>query len=151
MFSHDAAHTYIYFRLYIPFLWGGVFFVVFCLTSRSTIFQPCWDGATASCVFTSTLGSLKCLAQGHYTAVMGFEPWTSRPGVRRSTTEPPRPILFIVCIFEYGNNQRHRAPHTLNSGFLTQHDNMSVSFITPSTPLLHRKRVYIFSYFCFKT
>ena len=53
-------------------------------------FQSCWDGATASLVFTSTLRSLKCLAQGHYTAVVGFEPWTSRSEVRRSTTEPPR-------------------------------------------------------------
>ena len=27
------------------------------------------------------LGSLKCLAQGHYTTVMGFESWTSSSGV----------------------------------------------------------------------
>ena len=45
--------------------------------------------------FLGTLGSLKCLAQGHYTAVVGFEPWTSRSGVRRSTTEPAR---FPVCL-----------------------------------------------------
>ena len=57
--------------------------LVFCLTSQSTIFQSCCDGATASWVFTNTLGSLKCLAQGHYTAVVGFEQWTSRSGVRR--------------------------------------------------------------------
>ena len=56
----------------------GRFGLVFCLMSRSTIFQSFWDGATASWVFTSTLGTLKCLAQGHYMAVMGFEPWTSR-------------------------------------------------------------------------
>ena len=31
----------------------------------------CWDVGTASWVFTSTLESLKCLAQGHYTAVVG--------------------------------------------------------------------------------
>ena len=36
----------------------------FCLASRSTICQSCWDGATPSLVFTSTLGSLKCFAQG---------------------------------------------------------------------------------------
>ena len=29
-------------------------------------------------VFTSNLGNLKCLAQGHYTATMGYEPGTSR-------------------------------------------------------------------------
>ena len=33
---------------------------------------------------------VKCLAQGHNTAEVGFEPPTSRSGVRRSTTEPPR-------------------------------------------------------------
>ena len=32
------------------------------LTSLSTIVQSWWDGATASMVFTSTFGSLKCLA-----------------------------------------------------------------------------------------
>ena len=31
------------------------------------------------------------LAQGHNTAEVGFEPPTSRSGVRRSTTKPPRP------------------------------------------------------------
>ena len=44
----------------------------------------------ASLVFTSTLGSLKCLAHGHYTASVGFEPWTSCSGVRRSTAESLR-------------------------------------------------------------
>ena len=53
--------------------------------------QSFWDGATASWVFTTTLGTLICLAQGHYTAVVGLEPWTSRSGVHSSTTEPPRP------------------------------------------------------------
>ena len=38
----------------------------------------------------STLGRWKCLSQGHYTAVVGFELWASRSRVRRSTTEPPR-------------------------------------------------------------
>ena len=49
----------------------------FCLKSQSTILQSFWDGANAFWVFTSTLGTLHCLAQGHYTAVLGFEPWTS--------------------------------------------------------------------------
>ena len=62
-----------------------------CLTFRSTIFQSFWDGATAFWVFTSTIGTLKCLAQGHYTAVVGLEPWISRSRVRSSTTKPPRP------------------------------------------------------------
>ena len=59
----------------------------FCLTSKTTIyFQSFWDR-----VFTSTWGTLKCLAQGHYTAVVGFKPWASRSGVESSTTEPPLP------------------------------------------------------------
>ena len=85
--------------LYSPFF-SFLFFCFcfcFCLTSRSSIFQSFWGGATASCVFTSTLGTLKCLAQGHYTAVVGFEHWTSRSGVRSSTTEPPRPHS-PVCV-----------------------------------------------------
>ena len=72
-----------------------VFGLVICLTSRSTICQSFWDGATVSWVFTSTLGTLKCIAQGHY---MAFEPWTSRSRVRSSTPEPPRPLC------SYGNH-----------------------------------------------
>ena len=67
-----------------------------------------WDGATASWVFTSTLETLKLLAQGHYTVVVGFEPWTSR-----STTEPPRPRMskLNICKNVFGN----RVVHTWNS------------------------------------
>ena len=39
---------------------------------------------------TSTFRGVKCLAQGHNTAEVDFEHPTSRSGVRRSTTEPPR-------------------------------------------------------------
>ena len=58
--------------------------------SQSTIFQSCRDGATASWVINQYFRGVKCLAQGHNTAVVGFEPPTSRSGVRHSTTEPPR-------------------------------------------------------------
>ena len=81
-------------------------FFWFCLTSRSTIFQSCWDRATASWVFTSTLGSLNCLAKGHYTAVVGFESWTSRSGVRRSTSEPPQKwhaLVFVLNVWKEVN------------------------------------------------
>ena len=40
--------------------------------SLSTIFQSFWDAATASWVFTSTLGTLKYLAQENYTEVVGY-------------------------------------------------------------------------------
>ena len=60
------------------------------LTSQSTIFQSCRDGAIASWVINQYFWGVKCLAQGHNTAAVGLEPRTSRSGVRHSTTEPPR-------------------------------------------------------------
>ena len=59
------------------------------LTSQSTIFQSCRDIATASWVINQYFRGVKCLAQGHNTAAVGFEPRTSRSGVRHSTTELP--------------------------------------------------------------
>ena len=99
LMPHTHTHTQTSRNQYVPhfFKVGGItrenkLFCCsfFCLTSRSAIFQSFWDGATASWVFTSTLRTLKCLAQGHYTANVGFEPWTSRSGVQSSTTEPQR-------------------------------------------------------------
>ena len=58
--------------------------------SQSTIFQSCRDGNTASWVINQYFRGVKCLAQGHITAAVGFEPPTSRSGVRHSTTETPR-------------------------------------------------------------
>ena len=57
-------------------------FVCLCwgLTSQSTIFQSCRDGATASWVINQYFRGVKCLAQGHNTAAVGFEPPTSRSG-----------------------------------------------------------------------
>ena len=67
------------------------------LTSQSTIFQSCRDGAIASWVINQYFRGVKCLAQGHNTAEVGLEPRTSRSGVRHSTTEPPRsPIHTMV-------------------------------------------------------
>ena len=43
-----------------------------------------------SWVINQYFWGVKCLAQGHNTAAVGFEPPTSRSGVRHSTTEPPR-------------------------------------------------------------
>ena len=67
-----------------------VFYLCWGLTSQSTIFQSCRDGAIASWVINQYFRGVKCLAQGHNTAVEGFEPPTSRSRVRHSTTEPPR-------------------------------------------------------------
>ena len=60
------------------------------LTSQSTIFQSCRDGAIPSWVINQYFRGVKCLAQGHNTAAVGLEPRTSRSGVRHSTTETPR-------------------------------------------------------------
>ena len=71
------------------------------LTSQSTIFQSCRDGAIASWVINQYFRGVKCLAQGHNTAEIGLEPRTSRSGVRHSTTEPPRSPLGkreLVCV-----------------------------------------------------
>ena len=65
------------------------------LTSQSTIFQSCRDGAIASWVINQYFRGVKCLAQGHNTAAVGLEPRTSRSGVRHSTTEPPRSPRWV--------------------------------------------------------
>ena len=67
---------------------GTVGWLCWGLTSQSTIFQSCRD--IASWVINQYFRGVKCLAQGHNTAAVGFEPRTSRSGVRHSTTEPPR-------------------------------------------------------------
>ena len=75
------------------------------LTSQSTIFQSCRDGAIASWVINQYFRGVKCLAQGHNTAEVGLEPRTSRSGVRHSTTEPPcspsvwcKHLLNVSCL-----------------------------------------------------
>ena len=69
-----------FFFFFLFLFWG--------LTSQSTIFQSCRDGATASWVINQYFRGVKCLAQGHNTVAVGFEPPTSRSGVRHSTTKP---------------------------------------------------------------
>ena len=86
--------------------------VVLCwgLTSQSTIFQSCRDGAIASWVINQYFRGVKCLAQGHNTAEVGLEPRTSRSGVRHSTTEPPRSPI------ENGKTvQKHHITHKIKA------------------------------------
>ena len=90
-------------RIYV---WLYMCITKFCLcwglTSQSTIFQSCRDGVTASWVINQYFPGVKCLAQGHNTAAVGFEPPTSRPGVRHSTTGPPRsPASQSKCHLYY--------------------------------------------------
>ena len=79
---------------WLLFFFGGVGWLCWGLTSLSTIFQSCRDGAIASWVINQYFRGVKCLAQGHNTAEVGLEPRTSRSGVRHSTTEPPRSPFF---------------------------------------------------------
>ena len=52
---------------------------------------------------TSTFLGVKCLAQGHNTAEVGFEPQTSRSGVRCCTTEQLRsPYHTCFILWENG-------------------------------------------------
>ena len=87
-----------------PKIW---FCLCWSLTSQSTIFQSCRDGATASWVINQYFRGVKCLAQGHNTAAVGFQPPTSRSGVRHSTTLQPRNcrksgnFLKFIGIFMY--------------------------------------------------
>ena len=75
------------------------------LTSQSTIFQSCRDGAIASWVINQYFRGVKCLAQGLNTAAVGLEPRTSRYGVRHSTTEPPRSRVAKDQIFHHVDNE----------------------------------------------
>ena len=75
-------------------VYGMVGWLCWGLTSQSSIFQSCRDGAIASWVINQYFRGVKCLAQGHNTAEVGLEPRTSRSGVRHSTTEPPRSPVY---------------------------------------------------------
>ena len=98
-------------NLWIFYTSGHAGFVCLCwgLTSQSTIFQSCRDGATASWVINQYFRGVKCLAQGQNTAEVGFEPQTSRSGVRHSTTEPPRSlgmqVRTITCQSEHNKTK----------------------------------------------
>ena len=56
-------------------------------------------------------GGVKCLAQGHNIAKVGFEPLTYRSGVRRFTTEPPRSLnLNETLTVGKGKNFKMKIP-----------------------------------------
>ena len=65
------------------------------LTSQSTIFQSCRDGAIASWVINQYFRGVKCLAQGHNTAEVGLEPRTIQEGKER-----PNNTLLIYIVYE---------------------------------------------------
>ena len=94
----------------------GQLFVCLCwgLTSQSTIFQSCRDGATASWVINQYFRGVKCLAQGHNTAAVGLEPPTSRSGVRHSTTEPPRSDNCLISLYNMSANVTNQLNFTVD-------------------------------------
>ena len=51
---------------------NGFIWLCWGLTSQSTIFQSCRDGAIASWVINQYFRGVKCLAQGHNTAAVGL-------------------------------------------------------------------------------
>ena len=79
----NVTNMYSKFQLHPPYdFWGDlVGWLCWGLTSQSTIFQSCRDGAIASWVINQYFRGVKCLAQGHNTAAVGLEPRTSRSGV----------------------------------------------------------------------
>ena len=76
------------------------------LTSQSTIFQSCRDGAIASWVINQYFRGVKCLAQGHNTAAVGLEPRTSRSEsdtLPLSHRAPPlrNGLMYFICVYVY--------------------------------------------------
>ena len=112
------------------------FWLCWGLTSQSTIFQSCRDGAIASWVINQYFLGVKCLAQGHNTAAAGFEPRTSRSGVRHSTTEPPRSPQ------DPGVRPKNPLVLLITSSFFSLFDNFQFKFIRNQSP-------YRILYFCF--
>ena len=96
LIKDNFVYKYIYCTSYMGFGW-----LCWGLTSQSTIFQSYRDGAIASWVSNQYFRGVKCLAQGHNTAAVGFEPRTSRSGVRHSTTEPPRSPTYMGTHLQY--------------------------------------------------
>ena len=100
IFFGMLVETWVFFRPYhLTLTTYHVLLICLCwvLTSQSTIFQSCRDGAIASWVINQYFWGVKCIAQGHNTAAVGFEPPTSRSQVRHSTTEPPRsPNVLLI-------------------------------------------------------
>ena len=62
-----------------------LFIFIFVERFGKQFFQSFRDGATAFWILSCSYGTLKCFAQGHYTAVVGFKPWTSRSGDQTSS------------------------------------------------------------------
>ena len=93
----NSKFWYVFFFFFLFF----IYFTVLCwgLTSQSTIFQSCRDGATTSWVINQYFRGVKCLAQGHNTAAVGFEPRTSRSGVRHYHWATALPY-FTVSYFK---------------------------------------------------
>ena len=114
------------------------------LTSQSTIFQSCRDGAIASWVINQYFRGVKCLAQGHNTAEVGLEPRTSRSGVRHSTTEPPSSPICRKCLMWAGawQNQQNdlctqRRPWSAQASAQSDQSSLCALWVAWDPMLLH--------------
>ena len=124
---------------YAPF-WMNVGWLCWGLTSQSTIFQSCRDGATASWVINQYSRGVKCLAQGHNTAAVGLEPRTSRSGVRHSTTEPPRsPWMNVgaMCHCKWHKTVREIPKEIPETAPTSSWQDPKLSYISPSGNIAH--------------
>ena len=95
-FSHNEAHLKQGQRLNSHCYWNFFFFLLKVLVN---IFSVMLGRSHHFPGIYQYFGEFKVSCSGHYTAVVGFEPWTFRSGVRRSTTEPPRlPTGILILI-----------------------------------------------------
>ena len=80
-----------------------MYFVCLCwgLTSQSTIFQSCRDGATASWVINHYFRGVKCLAQGHNTAAVGLEHRPLAPESDNLPLSHRAPACMYVCLVSW--------------------------------------------------
>ena len=115
------------------------------LTSQSTIFQSCRDGAIASWVINQYFRGVKCLAQGHNTAAVGLEPRTSRSGVRHSTTEPPRSPPEYVNRFLHISQVIDFTPACMSKWLLKW--NAGIRFLTIMNTTVHSQCTPIWKLF----
>ena len=80
-----------------------MYFVCLCwgLTSQSTIFQSCRDGATASWVINQYFRGVKSLAQGNNTAAVGLEPRPLAPESDNLSLSHRAPACMYVCLVSW--------------------------------------------------
>ena len=87
-----AAIYLTYFAMFVVFFFFVVVFLFFLVLFNFPVnnFSVILGRSHHFLGINQYFGNLKVSCSNDTTAVVGFEPWTSRPGVRSSTTEPKR-------------------------------------------------------------